>query len=238
MLERLQQIVALVAASPYWQVAVGALAVTVVTFFANARTRAALDAALRDPQRMQPLRTFDLSHGAASRALQTKHMVIPERLWTYDEEYLERFAKAAGLAHASGYDSALHLYVKSSLRQRDIEFAVSLMIFTALVDFGVATVLSPQYPYLSRFAVLAACMGLLYGVADVAEDLKLASILKAPSRIDAGETAAANFLTRIKFVTITLSGIGIAVFLALSGLAAISIRPPTLPAPVPVTAQR
>jgi hypothetical protein len=78
-------------------------------------------------------------------------------------------------------------------------------------------------------------MGILYGVADVAEDLKLASILSAHGSIDAGETAAANFLTRIKFVTITLSGVGIAVFLALSGLAAISIRPPTLPATVHVT---
>jgi uncharacterized BrkB/YihY/UPF0761 family membrane protein len=94
-----------------------------------------------------------------------------------------------------------------------------------------------QYPYLSRFAILAACMGILYGIADVAEDIKLASILKAPDSIDAGETAAANFLTRAKFVTITLSGVGIAVFLALSGFAAISIRPPTLPAPVPVAAE-
>ena len=73
-------------------------------------------------------------------------------------------------------------------------------------------------------------MAILYGVADVAEDYKLVTILRTPDAIDAGAAAAANFLTRAKLVTLTASGVGIAIYLTLSAIAAVVVRPPVDPA--------
>jgi membrane protein implicated in regulation of membrane protease activity len=67
-------------------------------------------------------------------------------------------------------------------------------------------------------------MGILYGFADAAEDIKLASILAHPGDIDMGEAAAANVLTRLKFVTITLSVVGLVVFAILSAIALVAGR--------------
>jgi hypothetical protein len=62
-------------------------------------------------------------------------------------------------------------------------------------------------------------MAICYGVADVAEDLKLASILNIRSghllRMDRAEVAAANALTRIKIVMLILSLIGGLIFAGL-----------------------
>jgi hypothetical protein len=55
-------------------------------------------------------------------------------------------------------------------------------------------------------------MSIAYGIADVAEDLKLASILGHPDKIDPAEAAAANMLTRIKLTTISLSLTGLVLF--------------------------
>jgi hypothetical protein len=89
-------------------------------------------------------------------------------------------------------------------------------------------------------------MGIVYGAADVAEDLKLASILDdwrrrprhhgvAPEAVDmdGGEAAAANALTRIKLVTICLSVAGALAFAVLSSLARLIYPPPGDPEPAP-----
>ena len=60
-------------------------------------------------------------------------------------------------------------------------------------------------------------MAILYGIADVAEDLKLASILKHPQSIDRADAAAANMLTRIKITALIPSVIGVAIYLVISG---------------------
>ena len=137
---------------------------------------------------------------------------------------------------------ALHYYVRAILRGLDLWFAVGLGAFVILADVAIADALNTAYPLWARAAWIGACMGLVYLAADVAEDLKLASILDraaaggddAVAAVDAGEAAAANMLTRVKLVSITLSGVGIAVFLVLATLAAIVIRPPGDPAPEPV----
>ena len=49
------------------------------------------------------------------------------------------------------------------------------------------------------------------------------------ANIDAGEAAAANFLTRVKLVTITLSVVGLLVYGVLTVLGAVVIRPPAPP---------
>src|SRR5262249_26376996 len=121
----------------------------------------------------------------------------------------------------------------------DIAFAVALGLFAALLDFGIALGLS-SHPYASRTLLLCGCMGLVYAAADVAEDLKLASILSNrgavpaaspaedavgvsadPHHVDPGEAAAANFLTRIKIVSLTLSVSGAVIFVVLSIVSAL-----------------
>jgi hypothetical protein len=145
------------------------------------------------------------------------------------------FAQAALHATVPGGEAALHYYVRAVLRRRDLWFAVGLGAFVILVDVAIADALSTAYPLWTRAASIGACMGLVYLAADVAEDLKLASILdRAAKGGDDAVAAAANMLTRIKLVSITLSGVGIAVFFVLAMLAAIVIRPPGDPAPEPV----
>ena len=216
--------------SLYGQLTLFALALAIVAFFFAAKARSAIDVALGAGMHRKPLRLFDLSHGDAAEALRARRLVAPERLWTYDETYLERFAQAALHARMPRGSPALHYYVRAVLRGLDLWFAAGLGAFVILVDVALADALSTEYPFWARAAWIGACMGLVYLAADVAEDLKLASVLDraatggedAVAAIDAGEAAAANMLTRVKLVAITL--------------AAIAIRPPADPAPegVPV----
>ena len=230
------------ATSLYGLLTLFALALTIVAFFFAAKARAAIDTAVGTGVYGKSLRLFDLSYGNAAEALRVRRLVPPERLWTYDETYLERFAQAALHATVPGGEAALHYYVRAVLRRLDLWFAVGLGAFVILVDVAIADALSAAYPLWTRAAWIGACMALVYLAADIAEDLKLASILDraakggddAVAAIDAGEAAAANMLTRVKLVSITLSGVGIAVFLVLATLAAIVIRPPGDPAPEPV----
>ncbi len=228
------------ATSLYGELTLAALALTIVAFAFATKARAAVDAALDgdgDAYR-KPLRLFDLSHGDVATMLHVRRPVAPEVLWTYDEAYLERFAQAALHARTS-HGSALHYYVQVILRRLDIPFAIGLGAFAILVDLALADTLSADYPVWGRAAFIGACMGLVYAAADIAEDLKLAAILgravrpgnDAVGAIDAGEAAAANMLTRVKIVTLILSGAGVIVFLALAAVAAIVIRPPGDPAP-------
>ena len=228
--ESYQHILAEISQSAYWQATALVFVLVVVVFVVTARRRATLEGALGEGLQRKPLRIFDLSHGSAEGALQRKHLVVPERLWTYDENYLERFARVAAESVIRGDGSVLRLYVDSILRRWDILFAVALATVVALVDFGIAKALVSTHPSWARFAIVTGCMGVLYGVADAAEDFKLASILRQHETIDAGEVAAANFLTRVKIVALTASGVGIVIYLVLSAVAAVAVRPPTDPA--------
>jgi hypothetical protein len=189
------------ATSPFapW-LGVGAIA-TVVTFFVTAAGREAIDAALR------------AAHRNAADANERKVAVAPEVLWTYGKDYLDYFVGQAAAVTAWG-SPALELYWKFVLRA-DIAFAVSLAACTVLFWLAVATV-DRAPPRLGGLAIFAACMGALYGAADVAEDLKLIAMLRDPQKIiDSAQAAAANFLTRLKFATILVSVVGVLVFIVL-----------------------
>jgi hypothetical protein len=211
-----------------------ALAVAIVAFACEAKARARIDRAMAGAGRGSRLTIFDLSHGDIAAAQRQRRLVVPERLWTYDEAYLARFAQAASQAGVGKGLSALDLYVRQVLRRFDMLFAVALAAFAVLVDIAIAQLLAAPHPLWSRVAWIAACMGLNYGAADVAEDCKLAKMLAQVVRagddlisaVDAGEAAAANVLTRVKLVAIVLSGVGVALFLVLSVVEAIVIRPP------------
>src|SRR5437588_60754 len=81
--------------------------------------------------------------------------------------------------HALRYEgvSALQWYVRRILRSLDILFAVGLGAFVVLVDVFISSTLATAHPILARASWIGACMGLVYTAADIAEDLKLASIL-------------------------------------------------------------
>ena len=125
----------------------------------------------------------------------------------------------------------------------DILFAIAFGLFIALFEFGAATVILKQCPVVGCAVLFFCfCKRAVYGVADVAEDLKLKSILKdwhgvaaggttEQIRVDGGEAAAANALTRIKIVTISLSIRGGAVFLIFTGIAAVVYKGQENPIP-------
>ncbi len=104
----------------------------------------------------------------------------------------------------------------SILKRSDVCFAIALAAVTAFVCYEIAV--APLRCELLNWAALPlGAMAILYGIADVAEDLKLASILKHPQNIDRADAAAANMLTRIKFTALILSVIGVGIFLIIAG---------------------
>ncbi len=186
-----------------------AILATIVTFGMTAWRRNTVDKALRAAASLgsKPLRLFDLSYGDAAGAVDVKVAVAPERLWSYDEIYLDHFRDKAG--------GALATYTNSVLRW-DVLFAFCLASFIVL--FWLAAVAAASFPPLfGRLAIFCECMGILYGFADIAEDLKLMSILNGPRPADPADAAAANALTRIKFAAILLSIVGALTFAVLSG---------------------
>jgi hypothetical protein len=211
--------------------------VAAAAYFAAAKRRAAIDAALKGSPNAKPIGMFNLARNNAMDMLEQKSLAIPEGLWTYDSFYLERFARAAHAAHLPRGGTALESYMGPTMNA-DILFAIAFGLFIALFEFGAATVFLKQCPTVGCAVLFFACMGAVYGVADVAEDLKLKSILKdwhgvaaEQIRVDGGEAAAANALTRIKIVTISLSILGGAVFLIFTGIAAVIYRRQENPIP-------
>lgn len=160
-------------------------------------------------------------------------LAAPERRWTYDRDYMIAFV--AALEHGSSLPTQPGLrYYAGPILRLDIWFAAFFAAFIACTGFVAAGRLG-QCPFLARAAVLAACLGLVYGVADIAEDVKLRSILlhaeqvagapkppagpkskaEAAARLevaDAAEVDAANALTRLKLIMLAASGIGLAGF--------------------------
>jgi hypothetical protein len=203
---------AAIAASGFAPWLTAAFAATAVTFFITARDRTQIDQALAAASiGKEPLEIFDLSRGDAAGMMERKVVVPPERLWTYDEHYVESFALTARSVIVR-HHTALDLYLKSTLFW-DVLFAASLALFVAL--FWAAVAFADWAPVsLARVALLCGAMGIVYGAADIAEDIKLGTMLRH-TKVDAAEAAAANVLTRIKMVTIALSIVGWLVFAGL-----------------------
>jgi hypothetical protein len=143
---------------------------------------------------------WDAAWAAAGNA----KMGIPERRWTYDAQDLERFARTAQPV------GLLRPYLRI-LWTSDLCFAVFVATVSAYIWWRIA-VTPVGYAFVNWAALPLGAMAILYGIADVAEDLKLASMLKYPHTIDQAEAAATNMLTRVKIVTISLSLIGLAIF--------------------------
>jgi hypothetical protein len=142
---------------------------------------------------------------------------IPERRWRspYDAFDLRDFVSAIAGVRVRGYP-AREFYVDHILRRSDLCFAIALSALTAV--FWAEVAVSPLLPIWLTWAALPfGAMAIVYGVADVAEDVKLAKILSHP-RIDRADAAAASALTRIKFVSLPLSIVGGAIFVIISAI--------------------
>jgi hypothetical protein len=143
-------------------------------------------------------------------------ITIPEGRWSYDAHDLEQFAEA-------GRTGNLLQRYRQILLSSDIAFAVALSAITVFICYKIAVTPMPCAA-INWAALPLGAMAILYGVADVAEDVKLAAILRHPHAIDHAEAAATNMLTRIKMVTLTLSLIGAAIFVVVIVLETIAIR--------------
>jgi hypothetical protein len=137
---------------------------------------------------------------------------LPEKQWNYEAQGLRDFVRDVGGAGSA----PLGKYMKV-LRFSDIWFAAALAGTTAYLWYWIATLEPPTllqwaYPYLAWLAPPLGAMALIYGISDVAEDLKLAHILNDGDRIDPAEAAAANMLTRIKIASLCASVIGLGLF--------------------------
>ena len=148
---------------------------------------------------------------AVNAALEREKLTVPEAVWSYDETYLDKVIKAISPKPPDGGKSLLERYVRPTLIWNDIIFDVAFALFTALVAIGVAPYL-PWKPWSGCLMLFFAAMGLLYGVADVAEDWKLKTILDSGAPADADDANVAKWLTRAKLATIGLSVIGAAMF--------------------------
>ncbi len=184
---------------------------------------------------------MDVALGADGH--QSGRFKAPERLWSYDHAYMVEFLKTlcrrAPVNQASSYWLD---YYTGPILVIDIVFAISFAVFIVCGSLLIALSFGPS-PWLVRFSFVTAAMGVAYGFADVAEDLKLQSILRNAATVytqrqtaawddpsyqetdiaDAAEVDSANILTRIKMATIALSLVGLVAFIALQGLAALAV---------------
>jgi hypothetical protein len=145
----------------------------------------------------------------------------------YGAKELKAFASVARKVTVRR-EVGVSFYANKILRGCDIAYAAALATLTAYVWFRLALQHAPAAPqswWSSAMVWLApycAAMAIAYGVADITEDLKLASILlplgaeaDEEHEIDRAEAAAANMLTIIKMLTLSLSIIGLILFLLL-----------------------
>ena len=165
----------------------------------------------------------------------SEFVTVPERRWTYDHDYMVRFLEAL-CRRSQGKGSDWLEYYAGPILKLDIAFAVSFAAFIVLASLLLALYLGAS-PWLLRASFVTSAMGIVYGFADVAEDLKLQGILRNAASIyarkisdtpdelqtslaDAAEVDAANGLTRMKMATIALSLVGAVAFVVLQEVAA------------------
>jgi hypothetical protein len=200
----------------FWLATAIAALATIAIFLVNNRSRGAIDAALTAAADRPAPGMFELCRAGSPDEVRGKALAVPERLWCYDDAYLTRFAETASRLRTRLGDDALRRYLKPTLFWNDIAFAVALGVFAALVALGLAPLVPFWQPWTGYVMVVLACLGLIYGFADVAEDWALFTILGKGLPVDRTAAAAANALTRVKIATISLSLIGGVVFLVLS----------------------
>jgi hypothetical protein len=219
--------------SPLSIVSLLTLLLTIILFVITSTRRRQLDRALIRsvvPKRVPVVRIRQLGLFTAWPSKDRLALAQPERRWTYDQGYMVAFIEAMYRGQSSEGESRdwIRFYAGPVLHP-DIMFAIAFAACIVATALLVAQLW--PLPWLTRAAFLSAAMGVVYGSADIAEDLKLQRILRQARRIlsaeerhdsneavalaDAAEVDAANALTRLKVTCIVLSVIGICIFLVL-----------------------
>lgn len=146
----------------------------------------------------------------------------PERRWTYDQDYMIAFIEALDGPIAGRHEASRLGFYSNKVLRLDIAFAALFALFIVCAAVLLAR-WCEAWPWVARIWIWSGCMGVLYGVADVAEDVKLRGILHHAKRMaamqvadtmsaDAAQIDASNTLTRVKLMTNLLSGTGAAAF--------------------------
>lgn len=119
---------------------------------------------------------LDAALAARARKLNKPAPAEPERRASYDQDDLIAFIEDARAEEIAPSRTALDYYARSILGW-DIWFAVAFAAFIVAANVLAADLLA-AWPWASRACLIFACMGALYGIADVAEDLTLRKIFR------------------------------------------------------------
>ncbi len=143
-------------------------------------------------------------------------MKVPERVFPfYDAAYLNSFIRTANGIPAPSGKSVLSLYIQPVLLWIDVGFAVFCAGFAAFFWLGLLE-LHFNYGWLESAVRFFLLMAVLYGFADVVEDLWLARLFSKRGPVNRQEGMIACVLTQTKLLTIVLSIVGGLFFLVLS----------------------
>ncbi len=127
-------------------------------------------------------------------------MNVPERIWPlYDAAYLNMFISPASKQSTPLGMNALALYVRPTFLWIDVGFAIFCASFAELFWFGWLRLLR-DYPAAELPLQFLLVMAVLYGLADVAEDLWLARLFLKRAEATKGEGDVAFALTQTKLL--------------------------------------
>jgi hypothetical protein len=150
---------------------------------------------------------------------------VPERVYPfYGAAYLNRFISTAARRPTVFDRSALALYIRPTLLWIDVGFAIFCAGFSALFWWALTRLFSDHHS-LELFLRFFLVMSVVYGVADVSEDLWLARLFSRGSKITAPEGAIACFLTQTKLLSFVLSIVGAMLFALLGKIFAADRTP-------------
>jgi len=138
---------------------------------------------------------------AIDKALAGSGQIIPEkRIDWYDAGDLAEFVAAARVVNTDDGRTALERYERPTLKWNDTCFAAALGLLVVLVNLVIVP-LMPLQPWGGWAALFCALMGLIYGAADIGEDLALARVFAGGVDISPRTAAVATIMTRVKFAS-------------------------------------
>jgi hypothetical protein len=184
-------------------VAALALIFAVLAAVSISPVRTELTEALRAPGQ-QKIGFFDCPPPGAM--LSDRSLALPGQGCTYDGVYLQEFARRAGV-------SGVRRYVEKVLLGWDIMLLTALAVLFLSFNSGMV-ILWRTRPALRRLALGLAGIGLVYGIADVAENLTLVRSLlplleNLAAPVDDAQARAANLFTHIKLISFAISAAGV-----------------------------
>ena len=125
-------------------------------------------------------------------------MNVPEQVWPlYDAAYLNMFISTARKQSTPLGMNAPALYVRPTLLWIDVSFAIFCAGFAALFWFGWLRLLR-DYPAAELPLQFLLVMAVLYGLADVVEDLWLVRLFLKRAEVTKGETGTCLSVKRIE----------------------------------------